>query len=1043
MRLLLRAFAIVLGGAAWLSVCRPAYATPLQQTPTPASPLRAAPSQGAPSAYAGTVIIPGPLRSFLRMAGISQEVAPQDVLPLLSRNVSLHGYQGGKQTEYLLLLDRYVQYARELRLLTSPDGAIHVAGCADAARLIALLGYQFQRPCGEAHSYLVTAQPERAFLTLDSGFPLTVLEEALSRHAPFSYSFPATPVPVLFREKDWTAISPWRRKSGDSLLDVMLHDRNLDWLYWALSRMDEGTQIALNRSPGLKALLPSASVLELYGSELSIRSGRVFLPGGPAAERNWEELVEANPGSPASFISHLLEKDGGWLAAYFDALSRLSPGQQRRLTQGARLSSLYAAYRAVNGVSRATAGVYARNGDLLILFSRLRWQPNGEPYVPGSLGLWRELLSQSQDSSPKLVRGWVKNARRWDDPEQLLAIMVACSASGAEASPSQLYLALSAIDGARAPNPALSDGTIRLLAAGFAQFHDWYPLFSEFSALNDASIEHFLSSAQAVTAISVPALRSNALGALQANVGLWEILARQRQIPGGKMNPSFQGVIDPFAAVSSSVQLFAAARASLNALEVAATGSGNLSEDQIVDLLAGPPAQTAAGRQVHDQLAGRMRAVMDDQSLVSIDTLFALYDGLDQMAHGSKQAAALLLLAGDLRGFEMPHAIFTAREKSEWAPQIYSSRHAELQVRTDLTRVIQSPGSPAELQAARGQLTPFLRDTLVGLNYAYYEPPGAQVLHQNPLFVRSHDFSGASIMGMNEIWNAPRLIGIGITAGGGAYLIGSLADLPYVLASTEEDFIAPEHVQALIWKEIVPELLAGAVEPRWWNVTQTELHAAALYQRSGEELLLAAPQNPQLRARVLDILSGRLSSQRVEWAGRALLDRDAAAALIPGMLPAETFYLSAEYRERFPDDAASWGPAGRELDQLARTDPSHVSAQRLSTDFGVPHPTLAQTNAPAILNLKPFPAFGGNASRLFGESWESSNLYWARLADEKGYSPEALNLLAPELTRRMIAKLFATDTEDWPALLRAMQAAGGEFRDGKIHAPPPSMISQR
>jgi hypothetical protein len=36
----------------------------------------------------------------------------------------------------------------------------------------------------------------------------------------------------------------------------------------------------------------------------------------------------------------------------------------------------------------------------------------------------------------------------------------------------------------------------------------------------------------------------------------------------------------------------------------------------------------------------------------------------------------------------------------------------------------------------------------------------------------------------------------------------------------------------------------------------------------------------------------------------------------------------------------------------------------------------------------------------------------------------------------MTAKIFATDLEDWPALQRAMQEAGEEFRQGKI-APLP------
>ena len=54
-----------------------------------------------------------------------------------------------------------------------------------------------------------------------------------------------------------------------------------------------------------------------------------------------------------------------------------------------------------------------------------------------------------------------------------------------------------------------------------------------------------------------------------------------------------------------------------------------------------------------------------------------------------------------------------------------------------------------------------------------------------------------------------------------------------------------------------------------------------------------------------------------------------------------------------------------------------------------------------------------------------------------GYSPVMMNYLVPELTRHMITKIFATDLEDWPAMLRAMQEAGDELRQGKI-APLPS-----
>jgi len=54
------------------------------------------------------------------------------------------------------------------------------------------------------------------------------------------------------------------------------------------------------------------------------------------------------------------------------------------------------------------------------------------------------------------------------------------------------------------------------------------------------------------------------------------------------------------------------------------------------------------------------------------------------------------------------------------------------------------------------------------------------------------------------------------------------------------------------------------------------------------------------------------------------------------------------------------------------------------------------------------------------------------LADEQGYSAVMLNVLVPQLTHRMVEKIFASDFEDWPAMFRAMRETGEEFRQGKI-----------
>jgi len=1035
MKFPLRSFAAPVTGLLCLCICASAYASEAAQAASSSLPLTAKSAIPSVSPPESSVIIPGPLRSFLRMAGISQKVSADDVLPLLARNVYLQGFQDGRPTEFLLLLIRYVQQARELQSLAGASGTIHIAGCDDARPLVQILGYRLRQACGQKNTFLVTASPERAFLTIDSGFPLTELEEALQKDAPFTYAFPTTQVPVLSNESSWTSLSIWRKRGAENLVDVLLHDPNVARLYWALARNDAETRIALQRSPGFKRLLPYAGTMDFYGSQICIHSGRVIVPGEANAEQSWKDLVGASPESSGDFVLHLLAKDKGWLAAYFDVLSRISQTQQSHLTEAPRLKRLYEAFRSgSDSEPNATKGVFGKDSELLILFSRLRWESAGEPHVPGNLAVWKEILNQKTDSS--IVHNWEKHARTWDRPEQLLEAMVAFSHIDADNGPLQIYLMLNELDSERSPEKRLSDGTVRLLASRFSQFSNWYLIFSEFPDLNDASITSFVNVADGIDRISNATLRGNVLGAFQANIGLWQILARQGEIPASALNTSWQGVVEPFAKVSSSIQLFDAAHNSLGGLLLAASGKADRSQDEIIDLLAGPPQESADGQHMHQELAGRIHSVLDDQRLVSLDTLFALGDGLHAMAQGATAGGKLLPLAGELREFEMPRAIFTKSEKIDWAPMVYSSRHAELQVRTDLTKVIKTPGSPAQLEAARGQLAPFLRDTLVGLNYAYYEPPGDQILHNNPLFVRSHDFTGITITGIERLWRAPELFGVGTPAGGGAYLIGSLADLSYALATTEEDFIAPENVQALIWKEVVPDLLVSATLPRWWNVSPNELHAVTLYQRYGEELLTASAGNEQLRGKVMHILSDRMTPQRLEWAEQALQHQENPAAMLPRMMPADTFYLGAEFHKRFPEETISRGPIGQQLENLCHQYPKEVALERLSKDFGVPHPTFAQNNAREFLNVKPFPAFAGYSSRLFGESWESNNLYWARLADEMGYSPVMLNRLAPELTRLMVAKIFATDMEDWPALLRAMQEAGEEFRQGKVASLP-------
>jgi hypothetical protein len=568
-----------------ISLCAFSYFPGSAWSAVPPSPPQQ--PNGTLSADSEEVTIPGPLRSFLRMAAISQKVAPDEVLPLLARNVVVNGFQGGggKPTEFLILLNWYMDQARELLALAGPEGVIRVSKCEEAKPLLVILGYRLKQSCGPNTS-LETTNADRAFLTIDSGFPLSELEETLRGGKPFVVSFTSTRLPVLFAPGDWTSSERNNKNARKEVVDSLLRDPGMARLYWAVSRMDVETRNVLWQSQGVRKLVPSGAVLDFYGSHISIRSGRVIVPGGAAAESAWKDLVGANPGSPVEFVTRLLARDDGWLAAYFDALSRVSQKQQAYFTESRRLRNFYDALRGKDVSPSPTKHSFRPDQGLFLLVNRLQLESSGQPHIPGGLEVWKEVFREKSDS--KVVRDWGKRAGGWNNPEQLIEGMVAVSRVSSREGPLSSFLALTEIDRGRSPDQRLNLPTARLLADKFSRFGDQYLLFSEFPGLSNASITHFLTVAEGLNHIPDRLLRADALGILQANIGLWQILTRQGQISDANLNDSWQKVLNPFATVQSSAQLFDVGRTSLVDLMRAATGKASLSQDESSPCWQGP-----------------------------------------------------------------------------------------------------------------------------------------------------------------------------------------------------------------------------------------------------------------------------------------------------------------------------------------------------------------------------------------------------------------------------------------------------------------------
>jgi hypothetical protein len=366
------------------------------------------------------------------------------------------------------------------------------------------------------------------------------------------------------------------------------------------------------------------------------------------------------------------------------------------------------------------------------------------------------------------------------------------------------------------------------------------------------------------------------------------------------------------------------------------------------------------------------------------------------------------------------------QERTALAFGYWTERHIDAQRKLNLRAAIEKAanekgGDPQKLKDLRGQLAPFLRDTLVGFNYIHYAPPGAQVLNTNPLFVRSHDFIGSENVQM--VWRETEVYGSGWPESAGGRLTGSLATLPYALATAEQNFLIPSREQALIWGDLVPQMLVTAVIPRWWNVSSLQLHWVDMHMAYAESLFADAAMSTARREQVESALERYASPGRVRKVDQLLAAGEVRGAL--DHVPPSEMYLLAEALAPSDQDSA----LASALRRLASEHADQFSPRTISRIFGSPKPSLANSFEPELLNLRTFPTLMGYSSRILAESWESNLLYYGALADEIHATPAELNVLVPEWTKQTVQAIFATHLEDWPALLRSLRTVGDQVRE--------------
>jgi hypothetical protein len=969
-----------------------------------------------------TIHIPGPLRSFNRMAAIPMDLPVAELLPALARNVVTSGYQAMRsnealeQTEYLKLVHRYLSQARELEKLAGADKAIRIENCesAKAGELLRIIGYRMRGGCG-SEVVLETVNASRAFLTTDSGFPLVELEQALRTNRPFVQDYQSASIPVLYGAEYWLSAE----KEGGEFIDAFLGDPALCRLYLGLAKLDRQTAEELRKAVPIQRLRAFAHVLDYFGGLFEIREGKAVVPGGARSEAAWAELVGVSPAQGAGFFDKLLSKDDGWLASLFDSLARIGGPVKEYLTEPERMKRFYAAVRGKVTSPGPARPVFRSNADMMLLTTRLRVDASGHPLLPGNVDVWRRLFVAHPNG--KYDSKLTKSAAGWKEQDDVLEALFALCRKVVENEPLRIFMAVSDLDRNRAQ--PLEAATVDRLTMVYHLYGAQYSLFNDAPSLTDRTIVQYLDTADALSHIRDSELRADTIGTLQALAGIWQIFCRQGSIPAARADATLSQIIAPFAAVKRARDVFEAGREGIKLL-LSAAGSADPAapQDRMIELLSGTAAATDTDTQA--QLIQEMNRILDAQKSVSLNQIFLLDANLEGLTHGGKLDTALATrIASRVAEIQLPRSPLTGVERNAFSFGYWTERHVETERKMNLRAAIDRAGADAEkLKDVRGLLAPFLRDTLVAMNYAHYAPPGAQVLYTNPAFVRGHDFIGTQ-GATNSSWKLAEPFGTGWPSNGGGRLSGSLAGLPYALAEAEQNFLVPAQTQALIWTDLVPQLILSAKIPRWWNVTPQQMHWVGLHLRYAKVLMGESVMDPAVRKQALEIVSRQAAPARTRDIARLLEEGNVQAAL-EKLTPSEMFVLASEMSSR----RKSGDPVAAEMLSLSAGDPERVNYAAISRAFGTPKPTLTNSYRPELLNLRTFPTLMGYSSRIMAESWESNTLYWAALADELHSTPAQLNVLIPEWTQKVVERIFASHLEDWPALLRSLRTVGDDIR---------------
>jgi hypothetical protein len=852
------------------------------------------------------------------------------------------------------------------------------------------------------------------------------MEQALEAGKPFDIEIVDEFVHVFPAEARWKAAFYEKENPPGGLFTVLGRDLRLAKLYVGLNAMNNETALLLADNVGLPKLANEyADSMYRYGSAITVKSGRVIVPGGHSAEQVWSQLVGASPNNPKAFLPALVKKNDGRLLAFYYAVAQLDSEHQAFVTRSAQRTSRF--YELFGKTPEQKQGGHLDSA--FIDFMRdVPLSTDGSVRFPGSPEVWMVVKGQSSSvaKTAKLMKKVAKAAAPDVEDEILIRLARTRYEQGSTVrSELDNFLAVARIDERR--KEPLTEGEAVLLAQQFARFENFYPYLAIFSDLKQADYERLFQLAAKFDAME-GIEGNNVIGQFLSLVELIALLEGAGAVDGPQAAELFRAATDLFAGAAtedaySAASLKMAARLGATSLAIR---DRLIPPSEPVNLEFRSTSRTynfSERRRTGFARVLELQKITDVETFLGIDKAFAtLTDPNGNMAEAMK---ALERNSAELLHVPLPKDLKARPEQNDLLEGFRLERIAGL-VRETKQKAARKKVNRKDFEKLRREMLQALRPQitvcLAGLVYAYYADPADLIVADDPLLVRKHNFiylKGTSAQKAAFV----RASFEPSSEGAGSFFRGTFAAFPLALGNA----LAPSvQGNSSYSQAIVAAQLATVRSTVWRGLSNIALQELGLSVRAGREWITQAAADSAVAEIVADHTAGLLPLNRRTELLTALEHRD-WKSVWESVTLSDLYFLGLRLREHL--DRASWPSP---VIEALRGMPHSSNMDVLGS---VPFETL-EYSRPMLAPSAPYEEFARYMMPYrLAERAAEAKLHCAYYLDQSGLPAEALPSVAEPVARALIGRLHMADTKDWKSAIDAWSALNDDVFEGALNEP--------